>query len=329
MIKRDLNFLKKYEKETSGRVIVYHSWIIVSCWGIQESHKIPEISFNEKICFTLESFLKAFKGIHGSRHSFIITEEGLEVTVKKTGKKEFYSLEKDKDISLYMDEIVLNHCLKGTMSAQNLVKVKMFEKLNTNMDYIKFLKNPFIILGLDSYIWGTDCIHQLRIDMAINTKKVQFYKTVGYFKWISEWASEIKGNIDIYVDSKENKIAFSNDCNMIISDIEEIEETYTCQIPLTSSKYTLYNDELNQLKCLHIEKLVSAARATVKSGIEIYIEIIHGELSINKKPFFTLKNQITIPNKINGYRFVEFIKDSDELILTDKYLQSHNSYLIL
>lgn len=333
-LKKDLNFITKYEKVKNAFIIFIDNQIIIQD---MENHMTELHILNEQhrlTVFPLKEFLDAYKQIHGAKHIFEVTEQGISIYIKKTK-------EVDKTISLsHSKKIQLpsfdNAISIGTIPFKSLKNLELFTKITSKLDYLPFFKNPILIKNEDNlYIWGTDCIHQLKIilEPSQNLNKstyFSYYIPQKLCKIIGNFCKENKGkaNLSINFEGEDDYLIINNESGYIYFRLLEDNDSIPYEHQL-SHEYHIDSKEIKEIKSLKLRNLVAKSKKKVKESFEVIIRILEGDIYLNEEKIFSLKSSITLNKPINGYRFIEFLEACDEVYIGESYIRSGETILVL
>lgn len=328
--KKDFEFITKYEKlkYKSGTIHCTPTWIHIITDVLIESHKIETDCIKEQY-FTLDSFLREYKKIHGSRHLFTIIDDGLLLHTKKDGDEIVYPLEHGLCIP--------SLTIKKRGSIIDNLSYKQFNLLNDislDISYLCFLKDATLVLEKEkSYIWKTNGITDIYIQLPRYDVKRGYKvpKEISYLSSISQWEDrEVFFTIEKKVSGigSDYFVIYSNN-NMMAIPICQQEEYDTYEIPSYSQQYTLTQKELKSLQSIKFKKLIAELKKekNIKIGYEVYIEIIDGIWYMNDKKFFECSGKITT-RRFEAYKLASFIQNANQLTITENFIQDSHTLFI-
>lgn len=323
--KKDFSFLNKYENMDYriGSILCTKEWVHINIGIFRESHKI-ETQCSKDMYFKLESFIEAYKKIHGSRHLFTVSEHGLIIETKKTGEQEIISLEEGTAFTPFFPKGFKDGKL------QNPLALSILKSISLELDYVSFLKDTTLVLENDrSYIWKSNGISDIYVHLPFIGKE-KGYK-VNAINLISQWEGE---EPHICIEKRipgigcDNLILYDENNIMALS-LEKLEEYNTYKLPSSSQKYTLSEKEIDELKKIPIKKLLASIKKehNLKVGYQVYIEIIDGIWYVNGERFFQVSSEITT-RRFEGYKLAEFINNAKTLTLHNEYIQDNQIFFI-
>lgn len=323
MIKKHIKFIEKYEN-LEGFIHFENNKVSVVAMGLTETSIVSQTF--KTATYNLLDFYEIYKKIHGSSHTFEIKDDLINVYVKKDESLAFSETLKPIQVNIInrkFDDI-------GMIDAQSLEKMGMYTDISTPFEYIQFLKDPIMISEENkTYFWGTDCIHQLRIEIK-PLKLIDFsiQIPVEFCKFIKKYITKDMQELTISTSNEEMKIYDLN--HEFIFPIKIVGSNDVTIYPFQEERMvTLNSDIIKDLNDLKLKNLCSDINKICKDTTKVIYTISNGILNLQGSQIYDLKNDITCYKPISAYRFNELIKDAKEINLSTHYIQNNNVYLIL
>ena len=197
MIKRNIKFIENYENREGDIIFIDNKCCITdSIAKTKEIHILPE-KIEAPIMFTIKDFYQKYKRIHGAKHVFGIQNHRIVIYMKKNGSlvEEITIPYKEADLSI----LDITGEAIGNIHSRTLRNFNILEEMTTGLSYLKFLQHPtFILQNKELYFWGTDCIHQLRLEGVTSTNKnLAYHLSKSICKAISSFADGLYENIEL------------------------------------------------------------------------------------------------------------------------------------
>lgn len=335
MIKKDIKFIEDYEKR-EGSISFLKNQCCVSDTknNTQLTHTFEDDFGEECFEFSIEDFYKTYKKIHGAKHRFTVHKKGIDVYLKKEDSYlTSHAIKSKKSSNILFLFNNLPQLQIGCIQSKDLQGFSILEKMTTNLEYIKCFQNPSLICEKNKlYFWGTDCIHQLRIDVQTATSLTLAYQlSRDDTKQISKFATRLNEDVKICYTKIMNKpsyISFVGEKDILRCSLIENDDIYTCEYK-KGNEYIVSEKELEDLKGLGLKKLISDEKKKVKESFEVYIEVIEGIVYLRDKKIYELSEKITLSKRIEAYRFHELLKNATEIRINPKYILFNSIALVL
>lgn len=330
MIKRNIKFIENYENREGVIIFADNKCCITdNIAKTKEIHTLPE-KVETPIMFTIKDFYQGYKKIHGARHVFRIQNHGIVIYMKKNESLvEEVIIASNKTDSSVLD---ITGEKIGSIHSRTLRNFNILEEMTTCLSYLKFLHHPtFILQNKELYFWGTDCIHQLRLEGTTNTKKnLAYYLPKDICKSISNFADRLDENIELSIQTLNHSstLIFKGKSDIYIAPLINTDEAYLCEY-VTAKEYVLSLEELKQLKELNLKKKNSLINKKTKATFKVIIEVIDGIFYLQGEAIFEISKKVTAKKPIESYKFTKLLMNADELCISSEYFKMNDTILIL
>ena len=255
MIKRNIKFIENYENREGDIIFIDNKCCITdSIAKTKEIHILPE-KIEAPIMFTIKDFYQKYKRIHGAKHVFGIQNHRIVIYMKKNGSlvEEITIPYKEADLSI----LDITGEAIGNIHSRTLRNFNILEEMTTGLSYLKFLQHPtFILQNKELYFWGTDCIHQLRLEGVTSTNKnLAYHLSKSICKAISSFADGLYENIELSIQTRNHSstLIFKGKNDIYVAPLIDTDEAYLCEYS-KAREYVLSLEELKQLKELNLKK---------------------------------------------------------------------------
>lgn len=330
MIKRNIKFIENYENREGDIIFIDNKCCITdSIAKTKEIHILPE-KIEAPIMFTIKDFYQGYKRIHGAKHVFGIQNHRIVIYMKKNGSlvEEITIPYKEADLSI----LDITGEAIGNIHSRTLRNFNILEEMTTGLSYLKFLQHPtFILQNKELYFWGTDCIHQLRLEGVTSTNKnLAYHLSKSICKAISSFADGLYENIELTIQTLNHSstLIFKGKSDIYIAPLINTDEAYLCEY-VTAKEYVLSLEELKQLKELNLKKKNSLINKKTKATFKVIIEVIDGIFYLQGEAIFEISKKVTAKKPIESYKFTKLLMNADELCISSEYFKMNDTILIL
>lgn len=335
MIKRNIKFIENYENREGDIIFIDNKCCITdSIAKTKEIHILPE-KIEAPIMFTIKDFYQGYKRIHGAKHVFGIQNHRIVIYMKKNGSlvEEITIPYKEADLSI----LDITGEAIGHIHSRTLRNFNILEEMTTGLSYLKFLQHPtFILQNKELYFWGTDCIHQLRLEGVTSTNKnLAYHLSKSICKAISSFADGLYENIELTIQTRNHSstLIFKGKNDIYVAPLIDTDEAYLCEYS-KAREYVLSLEELKQLKELNLKKKNSSINKKTNAPFKVIIEVIDGIFYLQGGKIFEISKKVTVKKPIESYKFTKLLMNAvlmnaDELYLSSEYFKMNDTVLIL
>ena len=285
--------------------------------------------------FTIKDFYQKYKRIHGAKHVFGIQNHRIVIYMKKNGSlvEEITIPYKEADLSI----LDITGEAIGNIHSRTLRNFNILEEMTTGLSYLKFLQHPtFILQNKELYFWGTDCIHQLRLEGVTSTNKnLAYHLSKSICKAISSFADGLYENIELSIQTRNHSstLIFKGKNDIYVAPLIDTDEAYLCEYS-KAREYVLSLEELKQLKELNLKKKNSSINKKTNAPFKVIIEVIDGIFYLQGEKIFEISKKVTVKKPIESYKFTKLLMNAvlmnaDELYLSSEYFKMNDTVLIL